>query len=526
MKRINLLLFGLLVILSACFKDEGNYNYATVDEIEISGLEEMYRGFSYAGEVLTISPEIKTDYTDLSYEWYMWSPDIENYQGANMTEKEEYEATLIGTDKDLNYELACPEGRYTIMLKVTSNTNNYFAVATTRLDVTTEFSRGFYILKETETGGSELDLSYDAEEPVMENLITQTGNEPLEGKPLCLGILPSYGYIDKNTNEIKPCHSVCVTTEKGEIVYYNTTDMQAVHDREDIFYSQGGMPDDQMPYASFCYGMTNYLLTNKGVDMGYVYQMTPTSGVFAKHSDESAGRFFFEDAAYYASDPNYQSGNIYYWDETNHRINFANCMYMGTGGFIYDDNGFTTEGMECLACGCTQTQNKGFFLLKDQDGTQYLYVIDVWNFRTSDRIEIKPDSKLAQATAYAFNALTANYMYFIYRNQLYTYDLNNYTESATPLTLNGISNDETITYLAYHWQNYSEDEDYNFTHLMVGTQKGNQYRVYAYNISGGEPNKLVRTMSGEGKVKMVGYMPAVEYFYDNYGGGDTMSVPN
>lgn len=179
MKRINLLLFGLLVILSACFKDEGNYNYATVDEIEISGLEEMYRGFSYAGEVLTISPEIKTDYTDLSYEWYMWSPDIENYQGANMTEKEEYEATLIGTDKDLNYELACPEGRYTIMLKVTSNTNNYFAVATTRLDVTTEFSRGFYILKETETGGSELDLSYDAEEPVMENLITQTGNEPL-----------------------------------------------------------------------------------------------------------------------------------------------------------------------------------------------------------------------------------------------------------------------------------------------------------------------------------------------------------
>lgn len=91
------------------------------------------------------------------------------------------------------------------------------------------------------------------------------------------------------------------------------------------------------------------------------------------------------------------------------------------------------------------------------------------------------------------------------------------------MTLQGISADETITYLSYQWQEYTNDEENNFVHLVVGTQKGDTYRIYMYNIVAGEPRDLVRTIEGQGKLKKCVYMSPVYY---NANGGDNASLPN
>lgn len=144
-------------------------------------------------------------------------------------------------------------------------------------------------------------------------------------------------------------------------------------------------------------------------------------------------------------------------------------------------------------------------------------------FLATRHLELDSDSKVANATEFAFNELTASYMYFVYNNQVYIYNMTTYTEEDTPLTLEGISSDETITYLSYQWQSFENDKDYNFTHLIVGTQKGDAYRLYMYDLEIGRPTKLVKTISGNGQMRMCVYTSAVD---QNYNTGDQCSLPN
>ena len=161
------------------------------------------------------------------------------------------------------------------------------------------------------------------------------------------------------------------------------------------------------------------------------------------------------------------------------------------------------------------------------DGKRYLHEVSMSGtdgyFKATRHMELEPGSKLANATEFAVNELTASYMYFVYNNQVYVYNLTNYTEEDTPLTLEGIPSDETITYLSYQWQNFNGDADYNFTHLVVGTQKGDAYRLYMYDLEIGRPSKLVRKIEGNGNMKMCTYTTSVDF---NYNRGDQSSLPN
>ena len=513
MKKIYLLLALVTLCLTSCFEDKGNYSYHDVNDIVIEGIAESYTNLSYADEVLEIDPVIKTNYTDLQYEWYMWDPTIEeNYSGWD--EEQNYKAELIGTEKKLSYKVNCPAKRYTIMLKVTSKENGYSVSASTRFDATTEFARGFYILKETPDGNSELDLYYREGEPVMSDLLTAKGHGPLKGKPLCLGALPSHGYITEE-GEVKECHSISITTEEGDIAFYNTEDMNKVHDRSDAVF--GGLSADEIPYAAFGCGMSNYLLTNKGTVLSYTYSIMPTMGSMGTRSTSAGSSLFM------MSDGDYCT---YFWDSTNHCIDYTDNIQMGRIWGDYDNNGFSTEGMECLMAGSIWATDPktGYFLLKDEAGKKYLYVSELSGTpKTKDRKELDASSKMANATLFATSVRAANYIYFVYDNKLYGYNLSNFTENNSPMTLRGISADETITYLSYQWQEYTNDEENNFVHLVVGTQKGDTYRIYMYNIVAGEPRDLVRTIEGQGKLKMCVYMSPVSY---NANGGDNASLPN
>lgn len=516
MKKIYLLLALVTLCLTSCFEDKGNYTYHDVDDIVIEGIADSYSNLSFAGEVLEIDPVIKTNYTDLQYEWYMWDPTIEdNYTGWD--ENMDYEAELIGTEKKLSYQVNCPAKRYTVMLKVTSKANGYSVSASTNFDVTTEFSRGFYILKETADGNTELDLYYREGEPVMSDLLTAKGYGPLKGKPLCLGALPSHGYISEEGN-VENCHSISITTQEGEIVFYNTETLNKVHDRSDVVY--GGLPDDEIPYAAFSCGFSNYFLSNKGSVVSYVASMMPTSGAFSTRSSSTgSSTIMMCDGNDYAS--------VYFWNSKDQCIDYTDCVQMGYINGEYDENGFSTKGMECLMMGSIWSTNPkmGYSLMKDDMGKKYLYVSELNAFtnpKTIDKKDLDASSKLANASLYTTSVKTANYLYFVYDNKLYGYNLTDFTENNDPMTLQGISADEPITYLSYQWQDYRSDKENNFVHLVVGTQKGDTYRIYMYNIVAGEPRDLVRTIEGQGKLKMCVYMNSA--YYD--GGYDSISLPN
>lgn len=519
MKKVYLLLSLVALCLSSCFEDKGNYTYQNVDDIVIEGIAESYSNLSFAGEVLEIDPVIKTNYTDLQYEWYMWDPTVEDtYTGWDSSLLDENVAELIGTEKKLAYKVNCPAKRYTVMLKVSSKTNGYTVYASTRFDATTEFSRGFYILKETADGNTELDLSYRDGKPVMADLLTAKGYGPLEGKPLCLGALPGHGYIN-DEGKVNACHSISITTQKGDIVFYNTENMNKVHDRNDAVF--GGLPADEMPYAAFGSGQSNYLLTNKGTVLAYVATsyMVPSGPMGTRSPSTGASTIMMCDGNVYSS--------VYFWNSKDECIDYTDNVQMGHLNGEYDDNGFSTKGMECLMMGSiwSTSPKKGYSLMKDAAGKKYLYVSELNLLstpKTVDRKELDASSKLANATLFTTSVKSANYLYFVYDNKLYGYNLSDFTENKDPMTLQGIAADETITYLSYQWQDYEKDTDNNFVHLVIGTQKGDTYRIYMYNIVAGEPRDLVRTIEGKGKLKMCVYMSPVTY----NGNKDSASLPN
>lgn len=74
-----------------------------------------------------------------------------------------YEATLIGEEEILNYPVDLTVGEYTIMLRVNAKSNNITAYERTSLHISTRYTEGFYILKESD-GNTELDFLAPSDE--------------------------------------------------------------------------------------------------------------------------------------------------------------------------------------------------------------------------------------------------------------------------------------------------------------------------------------------------------------------------
>lgn len=510
MKKIHFISFLIMLFMfSSCFKDEGNYTYKDVEEIEIANWEEnLPSKITYAGVILDIQPDVKTKYQDLEYEWTIWDRDkLENGMSRGT------ETEIIGTERNLAYEVNLRPGRYRLTYKVTSKENGYAAIVAANLSVETATSRGFYILKETADGNTDIDLHYKDGEPVMENLLQASG-EVMEGKPVCLSSVYGAGYIDREDNEIKTTRSIAITTDKGLFNMYNVADLSVIHTQDDIFYDS--WPEGEIPYVMTSYGYCNILISSRGCDANYTTEMMPGAGCMSTYSGKGGSSFMMTEGDYF----------VYYWSNEEEHLESMDQFSMGQSFFgPFNTNGIDTKGMECLACGSSLTTDPvyGYCILKEKSSNaRYMLVANLTDNIAEELRPLPADSKMAKATRYAVNAKTANVLYFVYDNQLYGYNLTDYTEADTPYSLEGIGGDETITYLSYQWMEARNDEEYNFTHLIVGTQKGDTYKLYMYNITAGEPRKLVRTVTGEGQLKMTMYMSPLISMYR----GDSCSLPN
>lgn len=517
MKKIHFIssLTLVLFLFSSCFKDKGNYDYTEVGEIEISGIEENYTKVSFAGVILEIMPNIKTDYQDLEYEWSIWDRNkLENGMGNVKVEVE-----VIGTERNLAYEVNLTPSRYKLAYKVTSKSNGYSAIATADLEINSALSRGFYILKETQEGNTEVDL-YTEDGEVLSDLLLSIGGKVMEGKPVCLSSIYGAGFVDPEDNEMKSTQAVAVTTDKGLFNMYNVADWSVIHTQDNIFYSS--WPEGEIPYAMVTYGMGNMLISSRGCDMNYRCDMMTGSGCMSTSSGKGGSPFMMPNSA----DPEYDNyPRLYYWSNEEEYLEYINPTWMGYDFGPFDMNGFDTKGMECLACGSVWVTDPiyGYCILKEKNSdTRHMLIANLTDNMAEELRPIPADSKMAKASHYTTNVRTANLLYFVYNNQLYGYNLTDHTEAAQPYRLEGMGDGETITYLSYQWLQIDGDKEHNFTHLVVGTQKENTYKLYMYDIVAGEPRTLVRTIAGEGKLKMAMYMSPKVFVYNH----DSFSLPN
>ena len=227
-------IFSVIIIsflYASCYDDKGNYDYVDFTDVIIKDIEDSYNAVSFQ-DTLRITPDIELDHGQFEYLWMI----NEAYVG---TQYIEIKWDTIGKEKTLVYPVSLPNGNYEITLKATDSETEYSVFYNTQLIVKTEFSLGFYVLKETEDGLTEVDLH--TPDKVLENLITKSLGNAMNGKPKSMGLMFSYCHLDpENPDEYLWPRALSVCTE-NDIKIFNLNNWNTILTHEDMYYGEEGV---------------------------------------------------------------------------------------------------------------------------------------------------------------------------------------------------------------------------------------------------------------------------------------------
>lgn len=499
MKKLNILQSLLLSFLSvglwACFDDQSSLGTAgAVTEIVIADLPDT-AVISYNGVVLDVTPDMQgTTYPEdeLEYAWYMYDSRDADF-GADGFE-EGYRAHRVGDGKTLSYEVNLPSGDYYFIFEAVAKTTGYSQAKRMKVSVSTDFSRGFFILKETAEGMTELDM-YTGQKGVTSDLMQKRLGASLEGMPLNLAVVYSQAYINDDNQTMERTNMVHIFTE-STYRGFRTEDMAPTFDRATLRFD--GLDRDETALNMGNGMFVAFFLSNKGVYS--IGNNAANSGKFGFPVGTGASRFMLP-----------YGMNMVYWDDTEHHIYIVDYNGRAASPASYPLNGVNEENLTCIAAGQHNTTvsmiGKHWFLCEDKtDHSRWLYQVGGMAMQAPSISvsRLDPSLHVSKAASVVGNALQATILYALHEGKLYTYNWVSGAESG-PISLPGITNDETLTYVSNQYLNTGSDK---FDYLVVATQKGNEYKIYFYDeLVGGVPISPTEKMAtGMGKVKCVRYV--------------------
>lgn len=487
------LLTGLSLSWSACTDDNSSMGNEVVG-IVVEGLAEDLNVASYQGVNLKdlIHPTVMTTIPEeqLSYAWYLYSN--ENSEGR-------YKNYLIASGKEPDYEVNLPSGTYTLVFEVTNTETGYAKIVESTIRTSTSFSRGFYILKETNEGNTDLDMLND--DGLLEDLITNISGSPLQGKPYNLTMMYGGAYIDEETNEMSSTNLIYAISDEGKIKGYRTEDMLEVFNNDNMFYS-GTMPASEQP-GTFVTGPTgNFYFSNTGVRY-YETMFNSSTGKYGYPVGAGASK--------YVQVVNAMAGYIY-WSDDEHGLKIVDYNCMGSNPLEPAEGVTFPNDLECISSSLSVTAGTMAWFLCEQPSTGDRYLLKTTTSQYVDEAtKIAPDSHLGRSTIQGGNGHSASYIYCVDNGKVYAYSLTEDLEIEVPLP--SIPSGETITFITNQWLQFSSfyPTEYNFDNLVVGTQTGDTYKLYFYDgLNGGIPvNAPYKTATGTGKVKCIRFASPV-----------------
>ena len=499
-----------LTMMASCFSDDTELGSGEVSKINIKDFALSYDCTAFVHEHLQISPTIESKYDSesLKYSWML----LNKNTGSITSDGDTIQPIIIGKERELDYDVAVAPGQYQLRLIVEAP-DGCGKIQHATLSVKTSFSQGFYILKETADGNTELDMvSLDGK--MANDLYTNLKGAPLGGAPLAMNITYGSYYINEETDKIETDNFLNIFTKSGQMDISRSSDLKTVFDRSNILFD--AMDADEMPYNIICtngISANNILISSAGLRVIKSsissYGASPISGHYGlPKAEESGSRWIIADPMGY--------GTGAYWgekDKTLYVFNHSNKVskLAKSGSTELTAN---LQGFECLHVGYNYMSKTatGTFILEDTKNAQrYLYVLSMKGLSgvsLSKRLEIPSGSHFAKATAYTTNGKTGRYVFGVENNKLWAVNFNADPLVDIEIPLQGIGEGETITLVTDQFMRHFEEDD--FDNLIIGTQKGDEYTLYFYEISsatGGVPEAMpVRIIKGKGKVHSLRYL--------------------
>lgn len=513
---ITYLALSLLGSLSACYEDNSTMGGADVPEIAIAPMtaQPAENIISYTGTHLKIQPKITTGYTDnqLEYAWYIYETEAPAQEGG-------FKKTKISDTRDLDYEVSLPSGNYTVVLEVKSKEDGYARTQTLPIQVSTAFSKGFYVLKENSDGNTDIDLDNDG--VLSTDILRKNLGSAMNGKPRNISVVYTGEFIDPQTNKPAQGNLLHIFTENNDYKAFEAETLTEILNKQTLFYSAD--MSGETPYICFRAPMHTVYFSNTGIRTAATAQFGSSkhnTGRLGEPVDKhGTSRFIL--AINSAQD-------MAYWSNEEHKLRDINWNFEPSTALTTMDGSTYPNDLECISAGLntigdiwSPTITAYFLCEQPSTKTRYLLLLDgVFSFngiQIQRIIKLDPSLHLAKSQHIAINRQTATYIYSIDGNKLYAYSWLTRDEREFPLP--GIPAGEEITYLSnqcFHLPaEYGYDTKSNFDNLIVGTQTGNTYKLYFYdagkNMNGGRPISAPdRVITGTGKVKAVRFMSPVK----------------
>lgn len=489
--------------LSGCYDDDSTLgDMSRVNTIEIEEMPAV-SVVSFCGNRLNITPKIDTRLGDgdMSYAWYLVRPegstsvaDVKNY---------DFRQEKISDKKTLDYEVNLSSGTYKFVFEATDTKTGLSAIQTMTVNTATEFSQGFYILKDMGNGTSDIDLT--AGDVKMYNLLEKLSGAPMHGNATNMAVGYCQCYIDDDTQKMSYTTMLNLFTDK-DYAAYRTEDMKKIFDKSNISFEDWS---NTQCYNLISLSYTTAMTTSQGLH-GTVAgsDFSSGSGKYGFAVAEGASKFF---------QPMWSTMSNTYWNNDSHSIYTVDINCSSAYPMDYDTSGMDITNQECIASGyyvlasgwdpCSETN---YYLTEDKtDSQRYLYLADS-ETQTVEVVKLDKNLHISKAVSTTNNALDATIIYCVDAGKVYAYNWVSNTEYE--VSMPGIANGETINFITYQYVNLGAfgDPERCFTKLVVGTQSGSKYKLYFYDgLVGGIPlENAVETIEGTGIVKCVRFVSA------------------
>ncbi|MEL4308615.1 PKD-like family lipoprotein [Joostella sp. CR20] len=194
-------LISVLVFVSSCTKDLGNYDYKEINEVQISGIDTTYTAL--LGEPFAITPELNFtkstngDDSQYTYEWIAFNTDL------GLLSDDIKKDLAITKNLDLE-SLTIPPGTYKVYYRVTDTQTEVQWSKSFMLVVSSSIQRGWIVLNDDQ-GKARLDMVsiIDTVYQPIHDVLDYTGSAlKLEGEPLnvaCYSYDPQFYGVYVNT---------------------------------------------------------------------------------------------------------------------------------------------------------------------------------------------------------------------------------------------------------------------------------------------------------------------------------------
>lgn len=498
--------FVMAMLFMGCSQDEGNYDYHSLNEPNITGVPESMSVLTHAN--IDLDPSMGDNITDLDAYDYEWK--VINKAGDN-------EEKVLSNEKHLFQEMTLPAGEYTLYFKATEKATGLFWRKSYSLTVSDTSSEGWLLLCDVD-GKSRLDMVSNVTGQTYLDLLKDNSDMPALNHPYSIVYAPKAGYNESpfylfTAEGATRLSKNSFTWQKDYAFKYEVAKQQDLHPQSMVCDASGMMRvcvSDGVAYTASNMGIQGLFAPVNKQSV-----LAPYVGANIGASSYASIYLFYDNVnkCFMSCCPFLPGLSLS--DATYHTMAEMEEMAIGYKGsdmvtgtafneyptgrdFVYMENTKYDPGNAKM--GITYTilrQGNKYELYGIQLGDMLAYADCTFALGKAYYGDLSGCTDISKASCYAFSSLK-NYMYYAVDGTVYRVDLSEKPLKAEKqFTLRG----ETITMMKFNfYQNGASSHDYD---LLVGSEKDGVGTLRIYDGMAAEGNFSVvnpTSYTGFGKI--------------------------